>query len=113
MQNLVTVTIDGKQYELAAGIALAGGFLKPVVKRHTGQYYTRDVYGVKCYYVLAAVGDAGFAGSTNVVLIRLDVDLAPNFTRPFAVRDCSDISSEEWTCISNKNKDFVLVERPF
>jgi hypothetical protein len=83
----LNVTVDGFEYTLNVEAAIKSGILVKNIKRTIGQLYQSNVTGY--YYLLACVDP-----------YRVNfIDIHTGLRHPFggiAVKNCNDISSEEW-----------------
>lgn len=98
------ITVDNKSYEFDVERAINDGYLRPHVKRHTGQFYWHK--GNEKLYIFAHV-------DKNLVALIAIATMFPEagnrWATPVEVVNHLDVSLNEWKRITGGDDNFILV----
>jgi len=103
------ITVNDVEMELDVEKALSLGLLQPTFKHHIGNHYLVNDGG-NDLYVLAVV-DVCYAKNTTLMAL-IDISSGSRKTDPREVKNCLDLTLDEWESICTTSPDRVRYVPP-
>ena len=103
--DAMKINVDGQEMELDVKRARELGVLSPVFRHQIGNHYVVKIAGRNELYVLAVVGLHDSSG--NVLMTLIDIYSGTRKTEPQEVKNCLDLTLNEWENICTTSPDRV------